>query len=251
MITELEKKEIDEKYFPSGLHYKVKTFDVYSYSNSKRFDEPFETLQEYEAIVRGLRHRNALYFFYFIKGMNETDFIIEINNQYLNYTLKNKDNAKHWLNLTYDLVLKGFSVAGKIESIDLRGAFIKWYNIILNDLQAEQNRPQQLKVLKPKKALFDFIHNIKDKEAFLQDLKNTFPTEIGKSIKGVIDILNKEKILIYGTKEFKQLFGEIENHFNRNIGSYNSVQNVKTVDKETTEIVLNKLNPLIIKYKTT
>jgi hypothetical protein len=78
-----------------------------------------------------------------------------------------------------------------------------------------------------------------------------FPTEIGKSIKAVIDILTKEKILIYGTKEFKLLFEELEKYFNRDIGSYNSVQNVKTVDAETTDIILKKLNPLIIKYKTT
>jgi hypothetical protein len=137
MITEIEKKEIDKKYFPNGFPYKVKTFDPYSYSNSKRLVEPFESLQEYEATVKSVRHSNGLRFFYFIKGLNEADFINEINNQYLNYTLENTENSKHWLSLTYDLVLKGFSIVGKIEDINLRGAFIKWYTITFNDLQTE------------------------------------------------------------------------------------------------------------------
>jgi hypothetical protein len=137
MITEIEKKEIDKKYFPNGFPYEVKTFDPYSYSNSKRLVEPFESLQEYEATVKSVRHSNALRFFYFIKGLNEADFINEINNQYLNYTLENTENSKHWLSLTYDLVLKGFSIAGKIEDTNLRGAFIKWYKITFNDLQTE------------------------------------------------------------------------------------------------------------------
>lgn len=116
------------------------------------------------------------------------------------------------------------------------------------------NEPQQIETVKPKKlkkTLFEFIHKIEDKKAFKKDLKEQFPTEIGKSIKAIIDILSKEQILIYGTKEFKQLFEELENCFSRDIGTYNSVQNVKTVDAETTDIILKKLNPLIIKHKTT
>jgi len=101
-----------------------------------------------------------------------------------------------------------------------------------------------------KKTLNDFIFNINEKETFIQALKNTFPTEKGKSIKAMIDILNEAQILIYGTKEFKQLFEELENCFSRDIGTYNSVQNVKTVDAETTNIILKKLNPLIDEYKT-
>ncbi len=151
IITDIEKKEIDKKYLPNGFPYKVKTFDPYSYSNSKRFDEPFESLQEYEATVKNVRHINGLRFFHLIKGLNETDFINEINNQYLNYTLENTENSKHWLSLTYDLVLKGFSVAGKIDDVSLRGAFIKWYNITLNGLEPQQPKAVIPDEVKPKK----------------------------------------------------------------------------------------------------
>lgn len=110
---------------------------------------------------------------------------------------------------------------------------------------AEKNKPKKLK-----KVLFQFIHNIENREEFIKELKETFPTEIGKSIKAIIDILTDEKILVYGTKEFKTLYDEIKLSFNRDIGSYNSIQNVKNVDKETTETVYKKLNPLIVKHKT-
>lgn len=108
----------------------------------------------------------------------------------------------------------------------------------------EKDKPKKLK-----KVLFQFIHNITDKDGFIRELKETFPTEIGKSIKAIIDILTDDKILIYGTKEFKTLYEQINLSFNRDIGTYNSVQNVKTVDKETRETIYKKLNPLIIKYK--
>lgn len=143
MITDLEKKEIDKKYFPNGLPYQIPTVENFNYSNSKQFDEQFETLQAYEASVRSLRHINAIRFFNLIKKkINETEFINEINNQYLNYTLENTENSIYWLNLTYDLVLKGFTVVGKIEDINLRGAFIKWYNTTIKDSQPQQNKPK-------------------------------------------------------------------------------------------------------------
>jgi hypothetical protein len=126
------------------------------------------------------------------------------------------------------------------------------YKNLLKDIENKINKPQQPETIKPKilkKTLLEFIHNVEKKEAFIQDLKITFPTEIGKSIKAIIDFLNEEQILIYGTKEFKQLFEELQNYFSRSIGSYNSVQNVKEIDKETNNTISKKLNPLIIKYK--
>lgn len=109
---------------------------------------------------------------------------------------------------------------------------------------------KQIKKVKPKKTLLEFIHNITDKEAFSQELKNLFPTEQGKSIKAIILKLVDVDILIYGTKEFLQFYNELRTNFNRDIGTYQSINDVKTVDKEITDIIHKKLNPLIIKYKT-
>lgn len=150
-ISDAQKREIDKKYFPNGFPYVITTFKPESYSNSKRFYKPFESLQEYEKVVKSLRHRNGLSFFHFIKNMNEADFIKEINNQYLDYTLENTENAEYWLKLTYDLVLKGFSVAGKIEDVNLRGAFINWHNEKIKSIDIKQ--PQQTETQRPDEVL--------------------------------------------------------------------------------------------------
>ncbi len=122
--------------------------------------------------------------------------------------------------------------------------------IKLSEVLVEEVNKVETKKTKIQKTLFEFIHNVNDKDLFLADLKRTFPTEIGKSMKAIIDILTKEQIIIYGTKEFKQLYTVIKMFFNRDIGTYNGIQNIKTVDKDTTEIVYKKLNFLIIKHKT-
>lgn len=140
-ITDLQKNEINKKYFPNGFFYIVKTFNPTSYLNSKRFKEPFENIIDYEKAVKSVRHSNALRFYWHIKTMNKADFINEINSQYLNYTLENIENAELWLSLTYDLVLKGFSVAGKIEDLNIRSVFIDWYNLKIIEFKDKPEIP--------------------------------------------------------------------------------------------------------------
>ncbi|GEM_PF-4352937 len=122
----------------------------------------------------------------------------------------------------------------------------------INQIEALKNQPQQneiIKLKKPKKSLFEFINNVKDKETFMLELKNTFPTEQGKSIKAIVLKLVKEQILIYGTKEFIQFYNELKTYFNRDIGTYQSINDVKTVDKETADTIYKKLNSLITTHK--
>jgi hypothetical protein len=112
--------------------------------------------------------------------------------------------------------------------------------------------PQHLKPNKHKKSLSEFIQNVNDKEAFLQELKITFPTEIGKSIKAIIDLLKKEKYLIHNDREFSDVVNAIKMFFNRDIGSIQSIRDAKnTDDKIFREPIELKLNPLINKHKTT
>jgi hypothetical protein len=234
MITEIEKKEIDKKYFPNGFPYKVKTFDTYSYSNSKRLEEPFENLQEYEAVVKSVRHSNGLRFFYFIKGLNENDFIKEINNQYLNYAIENTENSKHWLSLTYDLVLKGFSIAGAIDDINLRGAFIKWYNITLNELEPKNDAPELNNNTAPKK--------VKDYKKHIW-----FTTGIKLATGEAYDLYNK-----YNKGHFKKIclelgFKETDRPYfsdtiNENTGDKNTFANPDKVKKLHQYLTENNLN---------
>jgi hypothetical protein len=160
-------------------------------------------------------------------------------------TNEQKSKINKWVRSALDV---GYSYDTKMFKDQVK--HLKAINEHLVELEVLQ-QIKTVKTKKLKKTLFDFIHNVDDKKGFIMGLKNAFPTEQGKSIKAIVLKLNDDKILIYGTKEFKQLFEELEKYFCRNIGSYNSIQNVKVIDKETTETVSKKLNPLIIKYTTT
>lgn len=156
----------------------------------------------------------------------------------ISWISKNNDDSHY-----YALYLKKIIEFLEIEIINEMENFERNSKVII--------KTENTELKKPTKTILDFIHNVNDKNSFLNDLKTNFPTEQGKSIKAIIDLLNKEGIIIYGTKEFKPLLIQIQMFFNRDLGTYQSVQNVKKVDNETTEIVYKKLNPLIIRHKTT
>lgn len=102
---------------------------------------------------------------------------------------------------------------------------------------------------KRKKKLVDFFDNIDNKEAFMQELKNAFPTERGKSIRVIIDKLYEENMLIYGDREFSQFYNELSSFFNRDIGTYQSIHDIKFIDEQAKIPIYKKLNHLIINYK--
>ncbi len=137
------------------------------------------------------------------------------------------------------------------------------YKIAINayfqylDLYQEIIKTQvQVKPGNQKKQTFEeFLFKITDKENFIQELKDLFPTEKGKSIRAMIELLKDEGLLTYGTKEFKDLYKGIKHSFNRNIGTYQSVKDPKKADLyndiETMSQVRSKLTQLISKYKHT
>lgn len=190
MITELEKKEIDKKYFPNGFYYKMKNFDTTSWANSKKYDEPFESVEEYESSVKALRIKNAFCFYQRIKDLNVNDFIKEINNQYLDYTIENKKNAKLWLSLTYDLVLKGVGITGFIEDVSLRGSFIEWYNLKVKELNVT---PQEYEIKLFIENNFDHVPPKRVCSYFKKELVET----------GYLSIEDLEKYLIMAFQDEK------------------------------------------------
>lgn len=118
---------------------------------------------------------------------------------------------------------------------------------INNQIQlVEKTKPEKLK-----KTLFQFINNIEDKESFLLELKNAFPTERGKDIRVIIDLLVNEDILIISEREYKHFVELLKDYFGRNIGKYQGIQNKMTITKEKSDPITKKLKPLIIKHKAT
>jgi hypothetical protein len=162
---------------------------------------------------------------------------------------------------TFDLKMQELGV--NIKTSPLNGLF----QDVINDLkelssykrinkevalkELRKDQPQQKKTDKPIKTLNDYFINIDEdnKEDFYKELKVLFPTEKGKSIKVIIDELKVQNMLVIGAREFKAFHAELGKTFNRDIGTYQSIQNVKSIDKVSSEPIKIKLNSLIIKYK--
>lgn len=103
---------------------------------------------------------------------------------------------------------------------------------------------------KPKKELHQFFNQIDNERKldFLNELKELFSTEKGQSIRAIIEILKDNNMLIIGAREFRDFHKELKEFFDRNIGSYQSI-NDKVPDDAVKEPILLKLKPLIDKYK--
>lgn len=113
--------------------------------------------------------------------------------------------------------------------------------------------PQSEKNLK---TLNDYIGNVKDKEAFAKDLKDTFNTEKGIPFKIMIELLKAENILLIGNRDFAGFYRVINPFFNSGIGTYTALNDgyKHTADEQTQyakeiQIIKQKLKPLITKHK--
>jgi hypothetical protein len=169
--------------------------------------------------------------------------IDEVNEQRVNEPIEARETRKEIIRARHEL-----NYIKNERKINRNKNIIKFIVERIRNIDNDNRTLATTKI--QKKTLNDFIFNINEKETFIQELKNTFPTERGKSIKAMIDILTEAQIIIYGTKEFLHLYTVIQNYFKQNIGTYQSIQNIKTIDKETTNAASKKLKPLIDKYKT-
>jgi hypothetical protein len=123
---------------------------------------------------------------------------------------------------------------------------------LINKLQ-EIQKP---KTDKKEKIFFDFIDNVKDKQKFTNELKKTFIKEGVIPFKIMIELMKENKIFIIKDREFRSFYNCISNFFGSHIGSYSGLNDKykhtddeKIIHKNEIEIINNKLEPLINKYK--
>lgn len=95
-----------------------------------------------------------------------------------------------------------------------------------------------------------YFLNLIDVDAFLNELKSTFPKEKGQKIRAIIDELKDEEILQIGEGEFAAFLRKLKENFKREIGEYQGIQNIKEVPELIKTEINKKLKPLIIKHKT-
>lgn len=209
-------------------------------------------IQSYVSIVRELSKYNLRNSNFPIQEIqNQIRDVYKSDNVFLINELQSKIRD---LNLDNDYIISNLT-----QNEDYKNFFkhliilLSWFNE--NDIKVKEFQSNEKKILNLKnKKIIDFIFKVADKETFLYELKNTFKTEKGKSIKGLIYLLTKNDIIIYGNREFKTLFNELSFYFNRDIGTYTSINDYKIEDdnKANSETILNpiekKLKPILIKH---
>jgi hypothetical protein len=128
----------------------------------------------------------------------------------------------------------------------------------LNDETGIDSNSKRKKIkINDESNFIDFINNVNEKEAFAQELKNTFKIEMGIDFKIMIELLKDQDILIIRRWKFSLFYDCIKLYFGRNIGGYpglNDKYKHTDVDKRVHHIqitkISEKLQPLIDKYKT-
>lgn len=182
------------------------------------------------------------------------DVINTLLDKYINKPLK---ETKSDASKIYDNLIKGtnhFMTGNKFLYYSRELAveeLIKFENYLINDCKEE-----------PKKndiQLADFFYNLKDKEKFLIDLRNTFQdkNDKGKQFSILMYLLKDEKVLSIGDRKFATFHRLAKKYFIQNIGSSQSINDYyKHTETEKSNfetditIISKRLKPLISKYKT-
>jgi transposase len=85
-------------------------------------------------------------------------------------------------------------------------------------------RPQQ------EKSFPEHLNHAKNKE-LAEKIKQTFTTERGREIRILIEVMKEKHLISIGSRQFKAMFKSLKSYLNRDIGSYQSVQNPKSFDE--------------------
>lgn len=84
-----------------------------------------------------------------------------------------------------------------------------------------------------------------DVDKLLVELKEAFTIEKGKDIRIIIQILKDYSILVIPDKKFKLFYDCLKEFFERNIGSYASINDYKTIHSEDYKIIKVKIDDLL------
>lgn len=231
----------------------------YKYLIENKIDSDTVKKQKIDNLLDGLT--KIIYYFWNSSGIFEIIYAIEEKDPEFHNKLRDDDLFIYLLpqyqcyeNLKniYDLIMNDY-----VSFVDLtKYKFDYFYSNKENktkniDEVPKANIEKTSKKRKEQKTIFEFIHNILDKDKFLNELKNTFPNEKGKSIKAIIDYLQAENIFIIQVGDYSNFVTVLKEYFDRNIGEYSAIQNVKHIDNLKKAPIEQKLEPLVTKYKTT
>jgi hypothetical protein len=179
--------------------------------------------------------------------------------EFFNGCLKATETMAEGLWNTYFRIIEANPYFDKLEPFGFSGSLLHLTNgrfvghlayeeikLIERDIKEVWSKHQKVKP-----ALHHFFRNLTDIEGFLFELKESFPTEKGLSIRAIIDIGKAKNIIFIPERGYKTFISELGNYFNRDIGKVQGIQNPDNAPKEVMASIAIKLEPLIKKYYST
>lgn len=167
--------------------------------------------------------------------------------------VKNENNAQ------IDAVYIIASFMRQKESVpenEIRSQFRELKRYADNIINDYLNKLDKTKKTTRTKTLNDFFENVKNKEKFLFDLKETFATEMGIDFSILMHLLKDDNLLFIGHRQFSTFHKLCVSHFNQDIGTkqgvndkYKHSEEDQKIYKPNIAVISNKLKPLIDRHK--
>jgi hypothetical protein len=98
-------------------------------------------------------------------------------------------------------------------------------------------------------TFIDYIHNVKNKEAFALELKETFNVERATNIKIMVEELRQNNIIELTDGQIFSFHALMKSYFTQDIGGYEAYRKAKFFDTIKKGKIIEKLKPLINKHK--
>jgi hypothetical protein len=147
--------------------------------------------------------------------------------------IDNTDGILYWYNAGLDgeIPLDGKSIKAFFSKKIYHGVeyylqgkalfeYVMFLNNFLNELQNNNSKTKREKMFSEY-----LVHD--EKERFAKELKNEFNTEIGKSIRLMIEALKQSQLLVIPDRKKKSFYRALKDYFKRDVGTYPSVFDYK------------------------
>lgn len=225
-----------------------------------RGDNHFDDFLEYKEMIASIRLdiQTGEYDEIFFSELNQNQSILKLIITLFEKEAYDTHGFHEYINLIDDDESKAlyFELKDKLKDeilllINYISDFIPEF-IYQSQLNLEQISELKEKIKEDyEPALIDFFQKIEapQKDTFLQELKSTFNIEFGRSIKALIEVLEKNNLLIIPNRQNRKFIELLGKHFERKIGSYQSINDVKDITQFDLDPIELKLNIILDKIK--
>jgi hypothetical protein len=165
-------------------------------------------------------YRNKIYYDHHQKKFLE---YLRLKEDYYQKDYPNKKTLSEYYPLTLNEVQQNSDVVMVYAKYYLKRDYLEKH--LLN--QEVLDEPQEINSANPETKSFESFFMVENPKEFVGELRNTFNIEIGKKIRILIDKLVEEKILIKGDRDMLLFYNSMKSFFQRDIGSYSSVNDFK------------------------